>query len=143
MPYVSVRITRDGVTAEHKAQIDDLRGRVSAWLNAQRDLPRVQADIEHAMEKLRGGDAAADEPMFNLLVHFNAGRYLAVFFPRRAHRPARYYDEGPGRLSISPAILEMAGILVTTDSDQFEHIDAATARAVYEEVSLSMRRVEE
>jgi hypothetical protein len=37
---------------------------------------------------------------------------------------------------VSPAVLEMAGLLVTTDPDHFERIDAATARSIYEQVTL-------
>ena len=105
----------------------------------------VQSDIEQSMASLRRllqpDDERVvvqvdDEPMLNLLIHFNAGRYVAVLFPRRAHRPARYFAKGRDHLAVSPAILEMSGLLVTTDPDHFERIDAATARSIYEQVSL-------
>ena len=85
----------------------------------------VQADIERSIDALRQIEAATDEPMFNLLAHFQAGRYTAVLFPRAAHRPACYFTTGPDQLSISPAVLEMCGILVTTEPDHFARIDAA------------------
>jgi hypothetical protein len=96
----------------------------------------VQADIEQSIELLRRLLQADDEPMLNLLVHFNSDRYVAVLFPRRAHRPACYFAEGCDRIAVSPAVLEMAGLLVTTEPDHFERIDAATARSIYEQVSL-------
>jgi hypothetical protein len=77
-----------------------------------------------------------DEPMLNLLGHSRAGRFTVILFPRAAHRPACYFADGPEKLSVSPAILEMCGLLVTTHRDDFERIDAGIARAIYEEVSV-------
>ncbi len=97
----------------------------------------VAANIEGFIDVLQQIEAATDEPMFNLLAHFDAGRFTAVFFPRAAHRPACYFATGPGQLLISPAVLEMAGILVTTDLEHFARIDARVAQAIYDEVGIS------
>src|SRR4051794_26976926 len=100
----------------------------------------VTADIEHSSDALQQIESATDEPMFNLLARFAADQYMAVLFPRAAHRPACYFATGPGQLLISPAVLEMGGILVTTNSDHFRRIDIRAARAIYEEVSFSDAR---
>jgi hypothetical protein len=75
--------------------------------------------------------------MFNLLAHVVAGRYTAVLIPRAVHRPACYFATGPDQLLISPAILEMCGILVTTEPDHFARIDGEAAQSIYEQVSIS------
>ena len=79
----------------------------------------VAADIERSIDALQQIEATTDEPMFNLLAHFAAGRYTVVLFPRAAHRPACYFATGPDQLLISPAVLEMGGILVATEPDHF------------------------
>jgi Domain of unknown function (DUF4922) len=94
------------------------------------------AGIQRAIEVLSDVNESDEEPMLNLLAHFKAGRYTAVLFPRRAHRPSQYFAAGNDRLAVSPAVLEMAGLLVTTDPAHFDRIDAATARSIYEQVSL-------
>jgi hypothetical protein len=81
--------------------------------------------------------------MFNLLGVFDAGQYTVILFPRAAHRPARYFVEGPDQLLVSPAVLEMCGILVTTAVEDFERVDADVARAIYEEVSVSPSRFQQ
>ncbi|MGH7202287.1 MAG: DUF4922 domain-containing protein, partial [Planctomycetaceae bacterium] len=109
----------------------------SMLIFAGTDAADVQSDIEQTIDALRRLVVQADEePMINLLVHFSAGRYVAVLFPRRAHRPSCYFDTGQDHLAVSPAILEMAGLLVTTEPDHFSRLDAATARSIYEQVSL-------
>jgi uncharacterized protein DUF4922 len=101
------------------------------------DAAEVEQGIERTIEALRRLDSAADEPMLNILGHFEGGRYTAVIFPRVAHRPACYFATDDQQLSISPAVLEMCGVLVTTEADHFDRLDAAIARAIYEEVSIS------
>jgi hypothetical protein len=101
------------------------------------DVAQVQAGIEQTITTLGQIENSADEPMFNLIAHHDAGRYKAILFPRAAHRPACHFATGPEHLSVSPAILEMSGVLVTTEPDHFERIDAHLAQAIYAEVSLA------
>jgi hypothetical protein len=107
---------------------------------ASTDAAEVQAGIERTIAAMCGFAAATDEPMFNLLGHFQAGRHTVIFFPRAAHRPACYFAAGSEKLAISPAILEMCGVLIATEPDHFDRIEARTARAIYEEVSLATDR---
>jgi hypothetical protein len=97
----------------------------------------VAAEIERSIVALQQIEAATDEPMLNLLTHVVAGQYTAVLFPRIAHRPACYFATGPDQLLISPAILEMCGILVTTEPDHFARIDTQAAQRIYAQVSIS------
>jgi hypothetical protein len=104
----------------------------------------VETNLESAIDALRQlpPNEPAQEPMLNLLAHFDTGRYTALLFPRTSHRPACYFATGPDQLAISPAVLEMAGLLVTTDPADYTRIDAPTARAIYDEVSLPAADVE-
>jgi hypothetical protein len=107
---------------------------------------KVRDSIERTIDALRQIDTAAgeslDEPMFNLLAHFDDARFRVVLFPRAAHRPACYFKTGSDQLTISPAVLEMCGVLVTTESEHFARLDAEIARDIYDEVSIDARRFE-
>ena len=103
----------------------------------------VQTEIERTLKQLCRLDATDDEPMFNLLANYSADQYTAIFFPRAAHRPAQYFATGAEHLAISPAVLEMAGILVTTEPEHFARIDTSTARSIYEQVSIAPNRFRE
>ncbi|MEW6752003.1 MAG: glycosyltransferase [Candidatus Latescibacterota bacterium] len=70
-----------------------------------------------------------------VVVRWQERRGTALFFPRRAHRPAVFHAQGAARIAVSPAAIEMSGILVVPDALRFERLDARAARAVYEEVS--------
>jgi hypothetical protein len=101
------------------------------------DFAALRANIEHAISSMQRVASSSDEAMLNLLGHFRDGRFTVILFPRAAHRPACYFADGPAKLTVSPAVLEMCGLLVVTEPEHFARIDAATARAIYEEVSLA------
>jgi hypothetical protein len=102
-----------------------------------KDAAEVADHIQQCINALQQIEASTGEPMFNLLAHFAAGRYTIVLFPRAAHRPACYFAAGPDQLLISPAVLEMSGLLVATEPDHFARVDERVARAIYEDVSMS------
>lgn len=97
----------------------------------------VAANVERSVNALRQIEATPNEPMLNLLAHFADDRYTVALFPRAAHRPKCYFATGPNQLLISPAVLEMCGILVATELEHFERINIPIAGKIYEEVSLN------
>lgn len=102
----------------------------------------VETNIERAIATLQSVDGTTDEPMFNLLGRCDLDQYTVILFPRAAHRPARYFMAGADQLLVSPAVLEMCGVLVTTAVEDFERIGTEVARTIYEEVSISPTRFE-
>lgn len=74
-------------------------------------------------------DDEMGEPMCNILCR--KGTLLVI--PRRAHRPANYgYDEG--QIMLSPASIDLAGVLITPFEKDYLTLDAATVRAVVGQV---------
>src|SRR4051794_28766774 len=103
---------------------------------------RVETEIETVIRALQQVDGASEEPMVNIAASYRNGRYSAILFPRAAHRPACYFESGPGKLAVSPAVLEMCGVFVTTEMEDFTRMSAETALAIYGEVSISAERLE-
>lgn len=97
----------------------------------------VAADLSAALDHLGALAPASAEPMVNLLATVHNDGLVAALFPRGAHRPGCYSAEEPHRVAISPAALEMAGVLVVAEPDHFDRVDAAVARQIYEQVSLA------
>jgi hypothetical protein len=114
----------------------------SMLLVADEDASAVEADLTRAVELLAADAPAGEEPMVNLLATRRGGRLKAVLFPRAAHRPSCYFAEGDARLAISPAALEMGGVLVAAEPEQLDRVDAASARRIYEEVSIDRAQFE-
>ena len=97
-----------------------------------------------AKQVARGIDAmkkpdSALEPMLNLVVWRAQALTLALLLPRVAHRPAAFFAEESLRIAISPAALEMAGLLVVSDAIYLDRLNPAVIRAIYEEVCYNAR----
>jgi hypothetical protein len=100
------------------------------------EMSQVEADLTQALAVLAGQSSSGDEPLVNLLATRRGDRVLAALFPRRAHRPRCYFADGEARLAISPAALEMAGVLVVAEPEQLDRVDAAAAQQIFEDVSI-------
>jgi hypothetical protein len=107
-----------------------------------RDVAAVGASLLQAMDALQAITGNGDEPMVNVLALCRAGQFTVLVFPRSSHRPACYFADDASRLSISPAILEMSGILVTPDADHWARIDRDSVLAIYRDVSISSAQCE-
>ena len=62
------------------------------------------------------------------------GFYRLIFVLRAVHRPSCFYAEDNSRLIVSPAAVEMAGVIVTTTAEDFGKMDEKRAAAVMKEV---------
>jgi hypothetical protein len=76
------------------------------------------------------------EPMVNIVGLYAAGRVRLLLFPRHKHRPNSFFMEGAARVVVSPAVIEMAGVLVTPMEKDFEELGRSEVEAIYDEVTL-------
>lgn len=83
-----------------------------------------------------------DEPMINCACFFEDKRWFILIFPRTKHRPEVFFREGDEKITVSPAVIEMAGVVVAPVKRDFLRIDALTVEAIYQEVSLDRKKLE-
>ncbi|MGH7494664.1 MAG: DUF4922 domain-containing protein [bacterium] len=93
-------------------------------------LLRVIAATQQAM-------SSAGEPMMNVICSFHDGLYQVLIFPRRKHRPEVYFHTGADRVLISPASVDMGGLIVTPIEKDFLSVDAQLVASIYREVSVT------
>jgi hypothetical protein len=82
------------------------------------------------------------EPMMNIVGSYDEKTWRLIVFPRAKHRPDAFFKEGDARIAVSPAVIEMGGVLVTPVERDFERINASTAEAIFREVSLNGKAVQ-
>jgi len=75
-----------------------------------------------------------DEPMMNLLVWYEAAKWIVCIFPRKKHRPSCYSAEGEANLLISPASVDLGGVFITPLEKDFEKILAEDIAGILSEV---------
>lgn len=79
------------------------------------------------------------EPMMNVVCVWGDGGWRLFVFPRAAFRPWQYSADNEGvRLLISPAAVEMAGVMITPLREHFERVSAADITDIYSQVSMKL-----
>lgn len=79
------------------------------------------------------------EPMINLMVEYGE-LYRITVFPRERHRPSAYYEEGAAKLTISPAAIDLAGVLVAPVAEDYVRLDSAKIEEIYADITISCER---
>jgi len=86
------------------------------------------------------------EPMMNILCWFDKGEWITLIFAREKHRPACYFSEGEDNILLSPASVDLGGVLITPLEKDFNKIGEREIVCIMDEISISKEestRVEE
>jgi hypothetical protein len=90
--------------------------------------------VERLIAILKDLTGRAAEPMVNLAFFHEAGRGTVLLFPRAKHRPRAFET---GELTVSPATIDMSGVVVVPLPGDFERITSEDVRTIYDEVTLA------
>lgn len=98
------------------------------------DRARVLDETDRAIALLSAVTGRAPEPWCNVAAfHDRATGFKVVLFPRSKHRPDAFHT---GELAVSPAAIDLSGILVAPFQRDFERLSGEDVAAVYREVTL-------
>lgn len=98
-----------------------------------------QSVMEKHLERaigLAGTQTPGDEPMLNLLGWFNGGKWEVILFPRNKLRPDEFFSKSNDSLLVSPASVEMGGLVILPREDDFNRITPAQLESVFRQVSI-------
>lgn len=62
------------------------------------------------------------EPMMNALCSFSMDKWTIHLFPRKAHRPTHFYEEGEKQILISPGSVDFGGVFILPRREDFDKI---------------------
>jgi hypothetical protein len=94
---------------------------------------RLAAKIERLIGTLAERTARPGEPLVNLAAFQADGRLSVYVFVRRKHRPAAFER---GELLLSPAAIDLCGVLVAPREGDYERLTAELVATVLDEVML-------
>ena len=77
-----------------------------------------------------------EEPMLNILTQYIGGGWRVWVFPRALHRPSQYFAEGEENILISPASVDMGGVLITPQEKDFFKIRKTDIESILRQVLL-------
>lgn len=75
-----------------------------------------------------------EEPMMNIVTRYESGKWVILIFPRKKHRPERYYATDARQRLISPGSVEMGGVIITPRPKDFEQLSSQEITEIYKEI---------
>lgn len=102
--------------------------------------------LVHELGRILKKLSAKDTKQLDLinLMAFNTDRGMSVFLaPRKAHRPSCFSAEGANQFLLSPAAIELCGVIILPRPEDFERIDSLVLQRVFNEVCWARSDCEE
>lgn len=107
-----------------------------ALIIAGHDRAAVQKRLKETIALLAEHFPADPEPMLNALALCSNGKFHAVLFPRKSHRPTNFgHGPAPDNVLVSPGLVDMLGLLITPRREDFDQLTGEAVAKIYDEVS--------
>jgi len=88
------------------------------------------------MNSLRRHSGISDEPMVNVIGSYEEGAWRLIVFPRSKHRPQAYFHGGDKKVLVSPAAVDIGGLIITPIEKDFQTLDGPAVEGIFREVSM-------
>ncbi len=84
----------------------------------------------------RFSDIQADrvEPMLNILAMYSSGEWIIHIIPRKQHRPAQFFAKGDDQILISPAAVDLGGVIITPREEDFNDIRKSDIEDIFRQI---------
>ncbi|HPU28786.1 MAG TPA: DUF4922 domain-containing protein [Syntrophorhabdaceae bacterium] len=119
----------------------DNLGRVCLIIEGN-DIEAIDDAFNRLIDALKSHLKTIDEPMLNIACFTEKGRVSLIVFPRSKHRPDAYFKEGEDKITISPAAIEMLGVIVTPIERDFLRLKGEDIESIYHEVTIDKKTME-
>ena len=83
-----------------------------------------------------------EESMINILCSFQKGKWRVIIFPREKQRPSHFFRTDEMQIVVSPAAVEMGGVLVLPGEEDFKKITKKEIKEIYGEVTINQATFE-
>lgn len=94
--------------------------------------------ISAFMRRLGDGE----EPMLNILAYFKA-KWQILVFPRILHRPWQFFEEGEKNILLSPASVDMGGLMITPREKDFNKITKEDIEDIFSQIGLTTQQFDQ
>lgn len=100
----------------------------------------IEKNFQQIYQNLETG--SGEEPIINILSSFQDGKWRLIVFPREKQRPSHFFRDDEKQIIVSPAAVEMGGVLVLPGEEDFKKITEKEIEEIYEEVTLNQEAFE-
>ncbi len=114
----------------------------TAFIVESTDELRLLEFLKNILEAWKKVLRTSEEPKMNVLCSYQEELWRLIILPRRKHRPDIYFFEGDDRVLISPAAVDIGGLVVTPLEKDFLCADAKLIESIFAEVTESPEIIE-
>lgn len=90
--------------------------------------------LRRVLHFLHGKYEDLDEPSVNVVIGIEAGVYQGIIFPRKAHRPTCYGNDGSDGILVSPGAVDVGGLVILPRREDFEIMDTKKVLEIFADV---------
>jgi hypothetical protein len=81
------------------------------------------------------------EPMINILAYSDQDGLIVHIIPRKSHRPAQFFKEGSEQILLSPASVDLSGVIITPREEDFNKITASDVADILRQVCFNENEI--
>jgi hypothetical protein len=101
---------------------------------------RLEKSFRKVFKEFENLSAAEPEPMMNLLCTYDKEfGWNVVIFLRSKHRPELFYKDDLEKILISPAAVDLGGLVITPREVDFKRVNEELLQKIFNEVSLDQK----
>jgi hypothetical protein len=102
----------------------------------------IHKEFNKFFTKLNTISAGEEEPMMNIITTYEEGIWRVIIILREKHRPSRFFEEGDNNIMISPAAVDLGGVIITPLEKDFDKITKDDLVEIFNEVILNDEKFE-
>lgn len=108
-----------------------------------KDKKQLVSNFKILFDKLKKLQPEESEPMLNILASWEDDSWTVHIFPRKLHRPWQFFEADEKQILLSPASVDMGGVLITPREEDFDKISMNDVRDIFNQVCLEEKKFEE
>ena len=115
-----------------------LRGMMTIKGSDSADLVFIFNNFYRKFAEIQSGKP---EPMLNILAYYEDGFWIVHIIPRKIHRPVQFFETGEKQILLSPASVDLGGVIILPREEDFVKITENDVRDIFKQVCLSDNEV--
>ncbi len=108
-----------------------LRGIITLKGSDRKKLVRI---FDLLFERLSVIQPDRPEPMLNILAIRSSGEWIIHIIPRKQHRPVQFFAKGNDQMLISPAAVDLGGVIITPREEDFTRIRKSDIEDIFRQI---------
>ena len=108
-----------------------LRGIITLKGMNRKEMTGIFDRIYTGMAEIQTGKP---EPMLNIIAYSESGEWIIHILPRKLHRPAQFIREGSDKMLVSPASVDLGGVIITPREEDFNHLNRERITDIFTQV---------